>query len=150
MASTTASGVSVELVPLARLSVKLEPPLVLENTPSGTRYIIAATSGRLEGDRIHANLEGPSAGDWLTVSADGTVTLDVRGTFKTDDGALIFVHYNGRTDLSAGPGNAPIFSAPLFDTGDPRYAWLNKVQAVAKGFAPADMSRVEYEIFELR
>jgi hypothetical protein len=39
-------------------------------------------------------------------------------------------------DVSQGLGPAPLYSAPtapLFETGDKRYPWLNKVQAVAKG-----------------
>lgn len=148
--ATTAMSLSVELVPLCRFTAKLEPPIVLENTPSGTRYIIGASSARVEGERLNATLKGKSAGDWLTVSAGGVATLDVRATLETDDGALVFVHYNGRADMTAGPGKAPIFIAPLFDTGDPRYAWLAKVQAVGKGIVSADMSDLVYEIFEVR
>ncbi|MFI4972541.1 MAG: hypothetical protein ACHP7H_07670 [Hyphomicrobiales bacterium] len=41
-------------------------------------------------------------------------------------------------------------AAPLYDTADPRYAWLNKIQAVAKGVVTPDLRRLDYEIFELR
>ena len=150
MATTTATGISVELVPLGTFRLKADAAVVLENTPSGTRYIIQAQSGRLEGERIHANLKGVQNGDWLTVAADGTATLDVRATLETDDGALIFCHYNGRGDLSKGPGKSPVYGAPLFDTGDPRYAWLNKIQAVVKGTVSEDMADLVYEVFELR
>lgn len=150
MATIAGARTSLELVPLGRLTVKLAPPLVLENTPSGTRYIIQAQSGRLEGDRIHASVKSTQAGDWLTVSPDGTATLDVRATLETDDGALIFCHYNGRADMSKGAGKSPIYAAPLFDTGDPRYGWLNKIQAVVKGAVSEDMAELVYEVFELR
>jgi Protein of unknown function (DUF3237) len=69
---------------------------------------------------------------------------------ETDDGALIFAHYNGHMDLSKGPGKAPVYTAPLYDTGDARYAWLNKVQAVANGVLSEDLSQLDLEIFELR
>ena len=60
-------------------------------------------------------------------------TLDVRALLETDDGALIYTWYHGRLDLSQGPGTSPAYAAPLYETGDERYAWLNLIQAVAKG-----------------
>ena len=148
--ASMATETSVQLVPLCRFTAKLKPPIILENTPSGTRYIIGASSVRVEGERFNATLKGETAGDWLTVSASGVGTLDVRATLETDDGALVFVHYNGRVDMAPVPGNAPIFIAPLFDTGDPRYAWLAKIQAVGKGVVSADLSDLVYEMYEVR
>lgn len=150
MATTSVSRISIELVHLGHAVIELDPAIVLQNTPSGTRYIIAVKSARLEGERIKASLKGASAGDWFTVGADGTGTLDVRVTLETDDGALIYCHYNGRVDLSAGPAQAPLYAAPLFDTGDPRYAWLNKLQTVWKGHITHDLLRLEYDLYELR
>ena len=46
------------------------------------------------------------------------------------------------------PGSAPIYAAPLYETGDERYAWLNRIQAVAKG--ALDGQSLTYEIYELR
>ena len=63
-------------------------------------------------------------------------------------GALVFAQYNGRSDASKGVGQAPIYTAPRFETGDERYAWLNKVQAAAKG-SLAD-TLLTYEMYELR
>ena len=39
---------------------------------------------------------------------------------------------------------------PVFETGDPRYSWINEVQAVGKGVLSADKTRLDYEICELR
>jgi hypothetical protein len=39
---------------------------------------------------------------------------------------------------------------PVFETGDPRYSWINKVQAAGKGVLSADKTRLDYEIYELR
>src|SRR5579859_1125991 len=108
MGTITRSELSVDLVPLCHASISLAPPMVLENTPSGTRYIIEVKAARLEGERLKASMKGSASADWATVSPDGgTGTLDVRATLETDDGALIFTHYRGRADLSKGPGNAP-------------------------------------------
>jgi hypothetical protein len=89
-----------------------------------------------------------AAADWLTVGPDGTGTLDVRATLETDDGALIYNAYRGRLDLTQPVGSAPIYAAPLYETGDERYAWINKIQAVGKGMTDGQI--LEYEIYELR
>ena len=90
---------------------------------------------------------GRAGADWVTVS--GMVgTLDVRCTFQTHDGAIVLTQYQGRTDLSGGPENSVIYVAPRFETSDPRYLWLNAVQAVGKGVL--DGSRLRYEWYEVR
>jgi hypothetical protein len=70
-------------------------------------------------------------------------------TMQTDDGATLLVTYRGRLLLDTGD----IYSAPLFETGDERYQWLNRIQAVGKGRIEADddgAQTVVYEVFELR
>ena len=135
------------LVPLATMTAVLREPLVLKNSPAGSRWIFEVESGTFEGERVRARLKGQANGDWLTVGPDGTGTLDVRALMETDDGALVFVLYHGRVDFSAGP-DAPLYSTPRFETGDPRYAWLNKIQAVGKGRRAGQV--LTYEVFELR
>jgi hypothetical protein len=136
---------TIELVPLGRLVVELAEPLVLADTPAGTRMIFEVRSGRLEGDRIQASVKGNANGDWFLVGPEGTGTLDVRCLLETDDGALVLVQYHGRVDLSA-PDTT--WSAPRFETGDERYHWLNRIQAVGKG--SLDGSTLSYDLFELR
>ena len=82
------------------------------------------------------------------VGPEGTATLDVRVTLETHDGALVLLHYSGRVDASRGLGGAPIYAAPQFDTGDERYAWLNRLQAIARGTLSG--SSLAYEIYEVR
>ena len=104
-----------------------------------------------EGERFRAHLkEGVSAGDWMTVGADGTALMDVRLTLETEDGALVYVEYGGRRDFSGiyHGRDTPVYIAPRFETSDERYTWLNKIQAVGKGLAVGG-SRV-YEIYEVR
>jgi hypothetical protein len=101
-----------------------------------------------EGDRLSGRLVGPPAVDWLRISDGGVGTIDVRFVLRTDDDALILVSYRGRSDHSQGHGVLPLYSAPLFETGDPRYAWLNTVQAIGKGIVRDNV--IHYEIFEVR
>jgi hypothetical protein len=103
---------------------------VVENGPQGTRTIVQIVSGRFEGPRIKASVQAP-AGDWITNRADGSYRLDVRLTLQTDDGALILMTYNGIGQSTA--AGASLRSAPLFETGDSRYVWLTRLQAVGVG-----------------
>lgn len=110
--------------------------------PQGARNIVPVTGGTFEGPRLKGTIEQP-AGDWVTRRADGSAKLDVRLTLKTEDGAVILMAYNGI--LQVNDGIAKIRSAPLFETGDERYTWLNRVQAV--GIGTPVQGGVEYDIY---
>ena len=138
---------SLKLIPLGTMVGELRRPHLLAKTPVGDRMIFEVAGGSLTGPRIRGRLKGTSAADWMVVGPDGTGTLDVRALLETDDGALVFIHYAGRVDLSQGPG-APLYAAPRFETGDDRYRWLNCVQAAGKG--SLDGGTLTYELYELR
>lgn len=140
---------TLELVPLctARITLKL-PPLELGVTPVGSRLLIEMPEVVYEGERLSGCLAGPSAVDFLVLSESGVGAIDVRFVLRTGDGALIHVSYRGRSDHSQGHGVLPLYSAPVFETADPRYAWLNTVQAVGKGIVRDGV--IYYEIYELR
>lgn len=138
----------MELVPLCTATITLAEPIILPNTPAGTRVIAEVRDATLEGERLRGRLEGVAAADWMTLGPEGTGTLDVRAVFRTHDDALVYTWYRGRLDLSVAPGSAPVYAAPLYDTGDERYAWLNRIQAVAKGTIAG--STLTYEIAEVR
>ena len=70
--------------------------------------------------------------------------LDVRQTLRTDDGALVYVTYQGRCDRGRGTYTV----APTFETDDERYAWLNSVQAIGQGRSEGD--DIVYAMFEVR
>ncbi len=110
--------------------------------PAGTRAIVDASSGTFEGPKLKGTVKGPG-GDWVVVRADGTMQLDVRVLLETDDGAHILMTYRGIGE----PGGRSIRSAPLFETGDERYAWLNNVQAVGVGAGGG--GQVTYEVYRL-
>jgi hypothetical protein len=136
----------MRLEPLMTLHADLEPPAGIGAGPFGVREIYDVKGGTFEGDRLRGRLL-PSGADWLLVDAGGVGRLDVRATLETDDGALIFNFYRGRLDATD-PLGRPIYAAPLYETGDERYAWINKIQAVAKG--KTDGQVLEYEIYEVR
>jgi hypothetical protein len=118
---------------------------VIENGPQGTRTIVQVVGGRFEGPRVKASVQTP-AGDWITNRTDGSYRLDVRLTLKTDDGALILVTYNGIGQTT--DAGASLRIAPLFETGDSRYVWLTRLQAVGVGERVGTM--VTYNIYALK
>ena len=118
---------------------------VVENGPQGTRTIVQIVGGRFEGPRLKASVQTP-AGDWITNRADGSYRLDVRLTLKTDDGALILVTYNGIGQTTN--AGASLRIAPLFETGDSRYVWLTRLQAVGVGERIG--TTVKYDIYALK
>jgi len=141
---------AIELVPLCTLRIQLKPPIAAGAGPTGTRLIVELVSAQVKGDRLSGEMLGAAAADWIIVGPEGTATVDVRVTLQTEDGAVIFVQYNGRLDASQGlqfPMTA--YVAPRFETGDERYAWLNRIQAVGKGILYEDLS-LDYEWYEVR
>lgn len=118
---------------------------IVQGGPQGTRVHVAVTGGTFEGPRLRGKV-AESGGDWVTVRADGSIKLDVRITLLTDDGAQILVTYNGIG--TRGDSGLALRTAPLFETGDERYAWLNNVQAV--GVGSSAQGSVTYDIYALR
>lgn len=99
-------------------------------------------------------------GDWMSVGPDGFWRPDVRVQLVTDDGAVILLHYTGlvqQTDAFAeaatngretGWDDQYMRMVMNFDTGDPRYEWLNESIFVAEGRL-AGPAEIEYAIYRL-
>jgi hypothetical protein len=117
----------------------------IEGGPQGSRLIVNVVGGTFEGPRLRGRIE-PPGGDWLTRRPDGTGRLDVRVTLRTDDGAAILMAYSGITRPTE--SGTSIRTAPLFETGDPRYAWLNAIQAV--GVGGREGATVSYDVYALQ
>lgn len=135
----------------------LESPQEIGAGPFGNRMIFEVTGGSFESERLNGRLL-TGGGDWLLVGPDGYGRLDVRATFETDDGALLYMQYYGVIEMNDGVmaalegGNATSFgdqyfmTAPRFETGDPRYAWLNQTVTVAEGRV-LPSPEVEYRVY---
>lgn len=129
----------IELVPLFRGVWKLSPYRMVPDGPAGSRVIIEWTDGRLEGRGISARSTGRAGADWFVVGPGGVGTADWRGTVETGDGAVIYIHGDGRCDLSGGFGvGALLIGSCQFETADERHRWLNKVHAVYRGVVVGD------------
>lgn len=136
-------GPAPELVPLCRVRVELGELRHVE-TAAGRRLVGEITTSRWEGERFCATQRGTGA-DWLTYLPGRLATVDVRLHLVTDDGADVLVHYTGRSDIEAGH----ITTSVLFDTGDARYTWLNRVMAVGRGTTDLAAGQVSYDVFVL-
>jgi len=93
--------------------------------PFGSRSISPVTGGIVYGPAINGTVR-PVGGDWgLTDNPNGTLYLDVRQTFETNDGAFIQVFESGCSEPD-GTGHVRL----TFETGSPKYFWLNTVVGV--------------------
>lgn len=135
------AAMSLELIPLCTATVSLAPTINV-----APDLVIGEVTGmQVEGDRLRATMKGNAAADWLKVSPNGYGTLDVKVTLETDDGAIIHATYSGRLQFDT----MAVYATPLFHTGDERYQWLTRIQAVAKG-SFRDAGTLVYEMYELR
>ena len=117
--------------------------------------------GWVKGPSINGTLLAP-AGDWSRVLPSGASRLDVRATIKTDDGALIYIAYNGiykdseETEARAAKGEVLTSKdmyfviAPTMQTSAKKYEWLNDVQCIGKMVSYKNDSYVKYDIFIVR
>ncbi|MCW2778304.1 MAG: hypothetical protein JWN17_2029 [Frankiales bacterium] len=140
--TSPSTGLSTTVEMTARYD--LAAPVPVGPGPFGTRMVFGFTGGRVEGERISADVV-PGGADYLLVGPDGFGRIDVRGTLQTDDGAAVYVHYTGLISMNEAVGTALATGggtewtdqyfrvAPQFETGDERYAWLNQSLFVAEG-----------------
>ena len=136
---------AIDLIPLATAVFRVAP-IVVGPIDAGLRVIGEIVESTWTGERLQAAQVGRAGADWAIVTKDGIVQVDVRVTLKTHDGAIIYVQYRGRSRPIDGAN--VIFVAPIFETGDERYAWLNGIQAVGRGAKTAELT-VTYELYEL-
>ncbi|WP_052914521.1 MULTISPECIES: DUF3237 domain-containing protein [Protofrankia] len=124
---------------------ELSPPLAVGTGPFGTRLFFGFAGGRVTGRRINADVLADSGGDWVLIGLDGFGRIDVRGLWRTDDDATIYVQYTGLVEMNEAVGTAlqtggtishtdQYLSITLrFETGDERYAWLQRRVFVGRG-----------------
>lgn len=140
---------------LMTLRGKIEPPAVV----GSSLLVFNVLEAQIDSPRIKAELVQPS-GDWVRVQENGSWRLDVRLLMKTDDGEFIYSYYNGivRMTPEVGEhlakggviGEKDIYfrSAPYFETGAKKYAWLNDTLAIGR-ISSFGNGNVVYDVFEV-
>lgn len=137
-----AEGLNTEMMFEATLN--LDRSHAIDNVPLGMRRVVLVTGGSVTGPKLKGTFL-PGGGDWILCRKDGACQLDARATFRTEDGALVYMTAAGM--FSASPevlgrmrkGEDPDPSeyyfrmTHYFETNAENYAWLNKVVGVSVG-----------------
>lgn len=126
--------------------------------PLGGRHIDMLGAGKFDGPRLKGEVLSGGM-DMKTLRSDGAMNPDVRLVLRTDDGALIFMHYRGvrhgspevMARIARGETVPPteyyLRNTPYFETAAPKYDWLNRIVAVGVGRRLPD--RGEYDVFQI-
>lgn len=158
-ATTHTAGQALGLEHEFTFTGDLKPPVEVGRGPYGTRMFFEVTGGTVEGERISGTI-GTGGGDWALVDEQGIAHLDVRAQIFTGDGAVIYVSYHGYLELNEKVqgaiggqdatdwGDQYFRTAPRLETGDERYAWVNRTLFVAEGRAHPG-PRVEYRVYRV-
>ena len=154
-----ATRTSVSLRYECTYRASLKPPLDFGQGPYGTRSFFEVTGGEVWGERLNGKLL-TGGGDWALIGPDGRARLDVRVQIETVDAARILLTYYGILEVNdvmqkalatAGGteyGDHYFRTTPRFETGDPRYAWLNETVFVGVGRLLPGLV-VEYEVYRV-
>lgn len=124
--------------------------------PFGTRQLFEIRGGEFKGPRLAGKVL-PSGGDWMLIGADDVGRLDVRIMLETTDEALIYMQFNGVLEINGRVvaaasgeregeyGDSYFVTQPRFETGDIRYAWLNRCVGLAEG--RVGQGEVSYRVY---
>lgn len=143
--------------PLFDLTLEVGPGHDLRRPDGWGRLIYHVTGGQFSGERLRGRVL-PVSGDWVRTEP-GAGRLDVRLLLEAEDGAKIYMRYEGintlgpahREKLARGEALDPesyyFRTAAFFETVAPGYDWLNRVVAVGVGTRTAP--GVTYAVHEV-
>lgn len=151
--------VPISLEPLFDIHFQIGSINTVGQTPMGTRVVADLGGGSFEGERLRGRVL-PSGGDWGLFMPDGTLRVDGRCCFESDDGTLLYAIYKGRWNITqemmtrlpspegVDPSDYSLRTTFEFETTTGRYDWLNQIMAVAAGRWVAD--GIRYEVYEVK
>ncbi len=143
------------LSPLLRAEIQLGNVNEIGITPLGRRRVISITGGSFTGERVSGEVL-PQGADWQLIRPDGVAIFDARYTWRTVDGAVIYVNNQGvrsgppdvLAQLSRGeavdPARYYLRTTTRFETGAAQYAWLNDLIAVASAIRRREFVVLDY------
>lgn len=142
-----------ELEFICELSVKLDPAMVVGETPHGIRRIIPIIGGEVVGPNIKGEILKGGA-DWQVLRSDGVTELEAHYQFKTHDGTIVYIKNTGLRVTSpevaermaqgelVGP-NAYYFRAvPKFEAPAGKYSFLNDAIFICSGERTPDAVKI--------
>ena len=140
------------------LNVELDPIREIGTGRAGLRRIIPIVGGRVTGPRINGRILNVGA-DWQTIFLDGLAELDTRYAMETDDGATIEIlnygYRHGPKDVleavargeTVDPASYYMRTHARLETGDERYAWVNRTLFV--GVGARNHSSVQVDLYAI-
>ena len=144
---------------LTTLTLEVDFPKIVPigPIPAGLRGIAPVAGGRFEGERLRGSVR--PGHDWFVTRPDGSLLIDVRLTLDTDDGAVLYLTYQGtmrgtaeamgrfRKGEQLQPQDYKLHVVAKAECGDPRYAWLN--DAILVGIGKQTPRGPVYSLFEV-
>jgi hypothetical protein len=144
---------------LYRAHIDVEGFYDVGQTFRGTRTIVRVTGGWFEGPKVKGDiLQG--TGDWFIMRPGGVAEGDVRDTYRTHDGHIIYVSYRGILNIPAeiwdrlhrgeevDPSEYYLRGQPMFETAvDTPYSWLNNIVSVSVG--NQESKGVTYDVYQV-
>lgn len=127
-------------------------------TEHGRRRVAPVAGGQFQGERL-SGIVLPGGADWVFNRPDGMMTVDVRLPLQTHDGAHLSLTYRGLMVADAeamkrfGRGQSldaseyRLRTVAAFETGDPRYVWLNDLLVI--GVSGPTTADTRYELYEI-
>ncbi|KAK0610885.1 hypothetical protein B0T14DRAFT_500085 [Immersiella caudata] len=130
---------------LGTLNLTLAPPIAIGVGPLGDRNFFAITGGSFTGPVLSATVP-PVGGDWgLGHPSVGAFKVEARYHLRTSDGANIY-------GQSEGPQQEDLVSTHTrikWETGHPRYEWVNKMAAVGIGSSDPELKWTAIEMWKV-
>ena len=144
---------------LYRAHIDVEGFYEVGETFRGKRTIVRVKGGWFEGPKLKGEVMA-GTGDWFIVRPGGVAEGDVRDTYRTHDGYLIYVSYRGIINATPevwerlGRGEDVPHSGyyarmqPMYETAvSGPYAWLNNILAVSVGKQEA--MGITYDVYQI-
>jgi hypothetical protein len=151
--------VAPEVEFLAGITVQVDKPLVVGETPEGVRIDFFVLDGTVVGPKFNGRVL-PRSSDHLFVRPDGIGVIRVRAVIVLDDGAMLEIEDTGSVDFGADgyqralannlPSHSDLVICPRVLTGHPKYLWLNRIQFLGVGRTSLDQLSLHYDLHAVR
>ena len=148
--------IGLELTPLATVTIEIDPPLFIGETPEGIRIDFCARAGAVAGPALRGKVVAGSS-DHMFVRTDGVGVISARWMMTADDGAMFEVENLGNVEFGEDgyerarketlPPRPTFVLSSRFLTGSTKYLWLNRVHCIGAGKARLDELTIEYDLF---
>lgn len=143
---------------LFRLAANVGEAQAVPGGPYGDRRYIPVLGGSFEGERLSGAML-PGGADCQLIRPDGVAELDVRTSFRTNDGVIFFMKALGIRQASAkvqarmmagedvSRDDYYFREAMQFEAPPGKYDWLNAIIAV--GIGERTPNRVLIDVYEI-